>query len=179
MIRQVLIGVIASVAVITTAWAETISGVVVGVADGDTITVLDDKHIRHKVRLAGIDAPEKGQDFGQRSKQNLAIMAHGRQVMVEGHKIDRYGRFVGKVMVGGKDVNLGQIEVGLAWVYRAYEREMSLVDVATYRAAEIAAKGRKNGLWGMSDPQPPWEFRQGRATGARHHLADPDAAVIE
>jgi endonuclease YncB( thermonuclease family) len=159
--------------------AETLSGIVIGVADGDTITVLDDRLHQHKVRLAGIDAPEKGQDFGQRSKQNLAAMAHGRQVMVEGHKIDRYGRFVGKVMVGGTDVNLRQIEMGLAWHYKAYEREQTPDDRDAYAAAENAAKGLRTGLWSLPSAQSPWEYRRRRATAPSDSLADPARAVLQ
>jgi endonuclease YncB( thermonuclease family) len=160
------------VAVLNPVWAETIQGVVVGVADGDTITVLDDSHIQRKVRLAGIDAPEKGQDFGQGAKQNLSAMAHGKHVTVEGHKIDRYGRFVGKVMVGEIDVNLHQIEMGFAWVYRAYESELAVSDRVAYNAAENEAKAAKRGVWAMSQPVPPWQFRAGRAAGPAARPAD-------
>ena len=138
-----------------------IHGVVVGVTDGDTITLLDEQRVAHKVRLAGIDAPEKHQDFGQRSKQNLSAMAFGRQADVETYKVDRYGRWIGKVVVNGADLNIRQIEAGLAWHYKAYEREQSAADRMTYAAAEEKAKSLGRGLWSIPAPQAPWEFRRG------------------
>lgn len=171
MFRQTFISITVVLALATSyADAEILSGVVIGVADGDTLTLLDEQQTQHKVRLAGIDAPEKAQAFGERAKQNLSSMTYGMLATVEANKIDRYGRLVGKVRVNGIDINLRQIEVGMAWVYRAYEREMSAVDVVTYRAAEIVAKARRRGLWGISNPQPPWDFRQSRATGAGNIL---------
>jgi len=89
---------------------QTIIGKVVGVSDGDTITVLDASKRQHKVRLDGIDAPESSQDFGSRAKQSLSDLVFGKTVTVLGSKKDRYGRTVGKVMLGdGKDINLEQI----------------------------------------------------------------------
>lgn len=79
--------------------AADVTGTVVGVADGDTVTILDDLNRQYKVRLSGIDAPEKGQPYGQRSKQTLSECAFGRSASVEGNKLDRYGRLVGKVHV--------------------------------------------------------------------------------
>src|SRR5262245_3710588 len=84
----------------------TITGKVVGVADGDTITVLDASNTQHKIRLDGIDAPESAQDFGQRSKQSLSDMVFGKVVTVTSGKKDRYGRTVGKVTLDGRDINL-------------------------------------------------------------------------
>jgi len=88
---------------------------VVHVADGDTITVLDAGKVQHKVRLAGIDAPEKAKPFGQRSRESLEDLVAGRTVIVETHKKDRYGRYVGKVILNSRDVNLEQIRRGMAW----------------------------------------------------------------
>jgi len=96
------------------AFAGEITGLVVGIADGDTVTILDADHRQHKIRLAGIDAPEKRQDFGNRSKQSLSGMAYMQQVTVETGKTDRYGRLVGKVVVNGQDVNLEQVHRGVA-----------------------------------------------------------------
>ena len=83
--------------------ADTITGRVVGVADGDTVTVLDADKVQHKIRLAGIDAPEKAQAFGTRSKQNLSDLVFGKDVRVDWDKRDRYGRIVGKVWVQPSD----------------------------------------------------------------------------
>jgi len=140
--------------------AETITCRVVGVADGDTITVLDARKVQHKIRLAGIDAPEKKQPFGNRSKESLSQLAFGKTVDVETIKRDRYGRQIGKVLVNGQDVNLLQVERGMAWFYRQYQREQSPNDRRLYEAAEDAAKAKKRGLWQDSAPVAPWEFRR-------------------
>ncbi len=141
--------------------AETIQGKVVRVADGDTITVLDQSKSQHKIRLAGIDAPETGMPFGQKSKEHLSGMVAGRQVTVETTKLDRYGRNVGKVLVEGLDANLAQVEAGFAWHYKAYEREQSKADRLAYSHAEDRAREVKKGLWLDKEPVPPWEWRRG------------------
>ena len=141
-------------------FASDFSGMVVGVADGDTITVLDEQQKQHKVRLAGIDAPEKKQAFGTRSKVSLSALVYGRFVTVESSKSDRYGRQVGKVLVNGNDANLEQLKRGMAWHYKAYEREQPLVDREVYSSAEELAKVGRVGLWRDAEPQPPWEFRK-------------------
>ena len=110
------------------ACAETISGKVVGVMDGDTIEVLDATKTPHRIRLAGIDAPEKAQPFGARSKQHLSQQVFGKQVEVQSNKTDKYGRTVGKVMVGGKDAKLEQVVSGFAWHYKEYQKEQSVKD---------------------------------------------------
>lgn len=149
-------------ALVFSASAETIAGRVVNIADGDTITVLDDDKVQHKIRLAGIDAPEKKQPFGNRSKESLSELAYNKTVTVETAKRDKYGRQVGKVLVNGQDVNLVQVERGMAWFYRQYQREQSPNDRTLYKAAEDAAIADKRGLWRDADPAPPWEFRHGK-----------------
>lgn len=140
--------------------AETIQGKVIGIADGDTITVLDQSKTQHKIRLAGIDAPEKGMPFGQKSKEHLSGLVAGKQVTVETTKLDRYGRNVGKVLVEGLDANLAQVEAGFAWHYKAYQREQSVVDRQTYSKAEEHAREARKGLWLDREPVPPWEWRK-------------------
>jgi endonuclease YncB( thermonuclease family) len=135
-------------------------GRVVHVADGDTITVLDAEHVQHVVRLGGIDAPERGQAFGQVARRNLGQLVHGQQVAVDWHKRDRYGRLVGRVLVDGKDANLAQIEAGLAWHYVAYASEQARDERAIYSAAHRAALTAKLGLWIDREPVPPWEWRR-------------------
>lgn len=137
-----------------------IEGKVVGITDGDTLTVLDADHIQHKVRLAGIDAPEKGQAFGQRAKEVLSSCAYGHQVHIEGKKLDRYGRLIGKVLVNGQDCNLNQVKQGMAWHFKKYESEQAPDDRFIYSEAEIQAKNMKIGLWIDKDPVPPWDFRK-------------------
>jgi len=120
--------------------ADTLLGKVINVADGDTITVLDDTNTQHKIRLSGIDAPEKRQAFGNVSKQSLADMVAGQSVTVEWVKVDKYRRKVGKVLLDGQDVNLVQIRHGLAWHYKQYQREQSPTDQQSYAAAADVAR---------------------------------------
>ena len=143
------------------AWAD-ITGHVVGVADGDTITVLDADKVQHKIRLTGIDAPEKKQPFGNRSKQSMNDMVFNKTVTVETVKHDRYGRELGKVLAGGKDVNLEQVRTGMAWHYKAYERTQSVADRQAYADAENEARAAKRGLWHDDEPVPPWEWRHSK-----------------
>lgn len=141
------------------AYAETVTGRVVGIADGDTLTILDASNQQHRIRLSGIDAPEKKQPFGSRAKQNLGSLAFGKDVQVEWSKLDRYGRIVGKVIVDGQDVGLQQLQAGLAWWYRQYAREQSAQDQAAYSQAEDAAREARLGLWSDAQYIPPWEYR--------------------
>ncbi len=150
------------------AYADTLTGIVVGVSDGDTITVLDAERQQHKIRLSGIDAPEKEQPFGQRSKENLSRLVFNKEVAVEWTKRDRYKRIVGKVMVQpsdcptcGKTLDAGhaQITVGLAWWYLKYAKEQSPQDRGSYESDEQEAKARRVGLWVDAEPIPPWEWR--------------------
>ena len=139
--------------------AETLLGKVVNVADGDTITVLDADKVQHKIRLAGIDAPEKKQAFGQRSKQNLSDLVFDKTVTVETYKRDKYKREVGKVLLEGVDANLVQVQRGMAWHYKAYEREQPVIDRKVYADAETEARTARRGLWADAEPVPPWDFR--------------------
>jgi len=145
-----------------TACAETLNGHVVGVADGDTITVLDDSNEQHKIRLSGIDAPEKNQPYGLASKQSLTDQVYNRQVSVETSKRDRYGRLIGKVRVDGNDANLEQLRRGLAWHYKAYEGEQELLDRVTYTGVEITARLAGRGLWEDPEPVAPWDWRKNK-----------------
>lgn len=140
--------------------AEAYSGLVVSVADGDTVTLLDDTKRQHKVRLAGIDAPEKAQAFGNVSRQHLAQLVFQKRVNIEYEKHDRYKREVGKILVARRDINLLQIEAGLAWHYKKYQSEQPPADRPTYSAAENYAASERRGLWRDPSPTPPWEFRK-------------------
>lgn len=141
------------------AQAEQLSGNVVGISDGDTITLLDEKHVQHKIRLAGIDAPEKKQAFGERSKQALSDCAYGKKAFIEYNKKDRYGRIVGKVIVDKTDCNMRQIGLGLAWHYKKYENEQPQEDRETYSKLESSARTSRIGLWKDDGPMPPWDYR--------------------
>jgi len=152
--------------------AETLLGRVVGVTDGDTVTVLDASRETHKIRLSGIDSPEKRQPFGEKAKQSLSSLLYGKPVSIEWAKQDRYRRIVGKVLVvpadapcpappcaNQTDAGLAQIELGLAWHYKKYEKEQSPEDREAYAQAEAEARSRRTGLWADPDPMPPWDWR--------------------
>lgn len=147
-----------------TSHADTLNGYVVSIADGDTLTILDSNRQQHKIRLMGIDAPEKAQAFGERSKQNLAALTFNKNVSVDWNKTDRYGRTVGKVMVNGVDANLEQIKAGMAWWYRDYAKEQSADERVRYEEAELMSKSRHVGIWGDINAMAPWDFRR---SGAR------------
>lgn len=142
------------------AYAKTLEGLVVGVADGDTITLLDHQKNTYKIRLQGIDAPEKKQAFGEKSKQSLHDLVHGKQVRIEYEKEDKYGRTVGKVTLGDLDVCLQQLVLGMAWHYKKYQNEQSASDRTVYSDTELKSKSLKLGLWSDETPVPPWEFRK-------------------
>ena len=137
-----------------------IQGKVVSVADGDTITVLDAEKTQHKIRLQGIDAPEKAQAFGAKSKQALYEMVHGKTVQVSFEKSDKYGRILGKVLLDGQDICHQQIKAGLAWHYKKYQNQQPIADRDAYSASETAAKNEKLGLWSDPRPMAPWDFRK-------------------
>ena len=132
-------------------------GKVVGVSDGDTVTILDAERRQYKVRLAGIDAPEKAQPFGQASKISLSDQIFGREVAVTWDKRDRYGRIIGKILVDHRDVCLEQIRHGMAWHYKQYAREQAPDDRGAYAEAEVAARAARAGLWRDVAPVAPWE----------------------
>jgi endonuclease YncB( thermonuclease family) len=142
--------------------AETIEGRVVGIADGDTITVLDGARTQHKVRLAGIDAPEKAQAFGAKSKASLARMVFSQNVTLDCRKFDRYRRELCVVFADGQDVNLEQIRGGMAWWYQKYQREQTPAERTAYEQAQLSAQAHRLGLWADENPTPPWDFRHPR-----------------
>ena len=132
---------------------------VVKVTDGDTVHVLDQANTRHKIRLGGIDAPEKKQIYGDKSTQNLTNLIAGKNVEVEYDKRDRYGRIIGKLIKDGQDINLLQIKHGFAWHYKQYQKEQSSLDRALYSSAENEAREKTIGLWAVP-AVPPWEYRK-------------------
>lgn len=147
----------------TLSHAANITGLVVGVTDGDTVTVLYASNAEYKIRLSGIDAPERKQPFGVRSKQSLSDLVFEKQVTVESDKKDRYERDVGKILLStGQDVNLEHVARGFAWHYKAYEREQSANDRKLYDFAEQCARAGRRGLWADADPIPPWVFRHSK-----------------
>ncbi len=139
-----------------------ISGQVTAVADGDSLTITDAARRSYRVRLQGIDAPERGQPFSSVSKSALSKLVFGRNVVVVPQKTDQYGRIVGKVLVNGRDAALEQLRSGLVWFYTHYEKEMSSADRAQYLAAQRSARESRLGLWADDRPVPPWQYRRNR-----------------
>ncbi|MCB2141137.1 thermonuclease family protein [bacterium] len=135
---------------------DVIVGKVVGVADGDTITVLENR-TQYKIRLYGIDTPESHQDFGNRAKQFTSDLVYGKQVRVVTKDIDRYGRIVGMVYVGDVCVNESLVESGMAWVYRKYCR---METCGSWLDLESQAMDGDIGLWSHPNPVAPWEYRK-------------------
>ena len=140
--------------------AGTLTGRVVRVTDGDTIVVLDADNAQHKIRLTGIDAPERKQAFGTKSKEHLSDAVAGKSVVVEYSKRDYYKRILGKVLLSGEDMNLEQLRAGLAWHYKKYQKEQSPADRDIYSKTELDARESERGLWRAPNPVPPWEWRR-------------------
>lgn len=126
---------------------------VVSISDGDTLTVLHDRH-QVKIRLAEIDAPEKRQPFGAKSRQSLADLCFNVQAEIRPVKRDRYGRTVARVSCNGNDVSATQLKAGMAWVYVKYSTDPTLLPL------EAEARAAKRGLWADAAPIPPWDWRK-------------------
>ena len=138
-----------------------IKGKVVAVADGDTITVLDEMdHASFKIRLDKIDAPEKEQAFGNKAKLYLSSLIFGKQVSVRFKAVDRYGRILGVVFCDGLEINLVMVQDGYAWHYAHYDK------TPAYIHAEKQARELKKGLWIENNPQNPYLFRKIRRKSA-------------
>lgn len=154
--KRILLILFVIAAAVSVSGAEII-GRVVGVADGDTITVLDEMDKgRFRVRLYGIDAPEKKQAFGNKAKQYLSSLVYSKRVSVRFSTVDRYGRIVGRVYVSGKDISLVMLSAGYAWHYVHFDKSPE------YAAAENKARSAGVGLWSDRSPVQPWEFRKRR-----------------
>ncbi|MCK9635993.1 MAG: thermonuclease family protein [Methylobacter tundripaludum] len=137
------------------AFAAEWSGTVVGISDGDTLTVLNVQKTQVKIRLAEIDAPESKQAFGTQSKQSLSDICFKKTVVVDDHGTDKYKRTLGRLHCDGVDANAEQVRRGMAWAYRQYLTDQSIADL------EESAKSAGVGLWADENPTPPWEFRHG------------------
>lgn len=136
----------------------TLHGQVVGVPDGDGLTLLLPSREQVRVRLVGIDAPEIGQPYGHQAKHDLSALVFKRSVRVDVFGQDKHGRTLGRVFVDSIDVNATMVSGGAAWVYRQYTRDRALI------ALERAARAEKRGLWALPKEQisPPWVWRRTR-----------------
>jgi micrococcal nuclease len=128
---------------------------VIGISDGDTLTVLHERQ-PIKIRVAEIDAPEKKQPFGTRSKQSLSDLCFGKQAEVFPQKTDRYGRTIARVKCDGQDASAQQVQAGMAWVYDRYATDRALYDI------QDEARQAERGLWSDVKPTPPWQWRKSR-----------------
>ena len=145
---------------------------VVAVHDGDTLTVVAERR-RVRVRLAEIDAPELGQPFGKRAKKALADLCFGKLAAIEIRGRDRYDRAVARVKCDGRDANAEQVRLGYAWVYTRYAAWNSPL-----YALEVDAKASGRGIWSLSDPVPPWRWRQ-RGLARRLDATDPRKRQVQ
>ena len=129
-------------------------GKVVGVHDGDTITVLSQNNVQHKIRLANIDAPELGQPFGQKSKQVLSDFVYNYPVYIKEHGQDRYGRVIGTVLKGNDNVNRLMVRYGYAWAYKQYLNDNVILNLESY------AQQQKIGIWKDANNISPEQWRR-------------------
>jgi len=156
MIRAFFVALLVNLSAGNVAGAE-LTGRVVAVTDGDTLTLLTPQRTQLTIRLVEIDAPEGRQPWGERSKQALSALVFSRDVRVVESGKDQYGRTLGRIYVGAVDVNAEMVRNGSAWAYRQYLTDRSLL------AVEEAAKNAKRGLWSLPANQivAPWEWRLG------------------
>ena len=138
-----------------------LTGEVVKIADGDTLTVLDESKTQHKIRLAGIDAPEKGQAFGTKARENLAAKVFRQNVRIEVIDVDRYRREVGRIFLADRFINMEMVRDGFAWRYPQYDK------ASEFTAAETDAREHRHGLWVDPNPTPPWEWRRAKRQAAK------------
>lgn len=137
-----------------------VQGRVVRVSDGDTVKLLTADQQQVSIRISGIDAPESRQAFGQASKENLLALTAQAEVVARCSKVDQYDRSICRVEVAGVDVGLRQLQAGLAWHYKQYQREQPEAERQHYATAEVDACGARRGLWGDPAPIAPWDWRK-------------------
>ncbi len=142
-----------------TAQAATFTGKVVGVSDGDTITVLAAGNKQFKIRLLAIDTPESGQAYGDKAKQALSKKVFGQFVQVHWEKQDMYKRVLGNITIGKRWINYEMVAEGWAWHYKQYDKDKRFAD------AEVKAKAARKGLWAGPDPVAPWDWRREKKGG--------------
>lgn len=139
--------------------SDTLTGRIVGISDGDTLTLLVDRQ-QYKIRIASIDAPERHQAWGDKSKLNISRLSFSQQAVADCPKVDRWDRQICKVTVKGVDIGLEQVKDGMAWWYRKYAKEQAAEDQPIYENAELMSQLGRRGLWGDTNPMPPWDFRR-------------------
>lgn len=155
--NQVLIA-IALTLMSTAACADTLTGRVVDIADGDTLTLLVGRK-PYKIQIAAIDAPERYQAWGDQSRTNLSRLTLNRTAVANCSRLERWDHQTCQVTVNGIDIGLQQIREGMAWWIRQDAHTQSAENQSAYESTELMAKMRRMGLWGATNPVPPWEFR--------------------
>jgi endonuclease YncB( thermonuclease family) len=156
-----------------------ITGRVVAVIDGDILTIRDANKAQHVIQLIGIDAPESNQAFGDKARQSLSDLVHGKTVTVTGSKVDRQERIIGKVTLNNKDIGLEQIRRGAAWFFRQYANELGRDDARAYEQAEEEARAKQRGLWAGPGPIPPWELRAAQRRDGAEGPTDITTAPVQ
>jgi micrococcal nuclease len=154
MSSRVRLGIVLLLAASVASGQPVLEGSVVGITDGDTLTLLVDR-TQHKIRLAQIDTPERAQPWGTRARQALSEQVFRKDVAVRVSDTDRYGRLIGEIWLGDRDINRKLIREDYAWAYRDYLTDRTLLDDETH------AKDQGIGLWSDPDPVPPWRWRRG------------------
>lgn len=134
-------------------------GKVIQVIDGDTLDIIEGGVSKRRIRLKGIDAPERNQAFAIESTRALARMTNGKEVIVEWEKIDEHDRLVGRVLIDERDICLEQIRAGMAWHFKRYQHEQSAQERELYDRSEVEARSARRGLWADSKPVEPWVVR--------------------
>ena len=144
------------------ALAQSVEGIIVSVVDGDTLLVTDGTGHQRMIDLFGIDAPELRQEFGAQARTVLSALALNQAAVIECREQDRRGRDRCVVFIRGSDLGLAQVRAGMAWWNQFHLLRQTQAEQALYQQAEFNAKIRRLGLWNSKNPQPPWEWRQGR-----------------
>lgn len=159
--KQITLVALLSLAFAGAVQAKTMEARVVHVADGDTITVLSyATNEKVRIRLKGVDAPEKDQTHGQEAKRALSWLLDDADVVIDYDEKDKYGRIVGQIAAGNVDAGLFMLEGGHVWVYRSYINKLSRDWQRAYLAAEQQARKNHKGLWADANPTPPWDYRK-------------------
>lgn len=176
--RTILLCLSALVSLLLPAVAETLLGHCVGVADGDTCTLLltqpDGAKKTERIRFHGIDAPESHQAYGQAAKRFVSELIYDKDIRVEVQTRDKYGRLVGKIFVGDTNVNLAVVQAGYAWWYRQYGAGETAI-----AEAEKEARDARRGLWQDAAPVAPWDFRHKGARAASSAASPSPASSAE
>ena len=171
-LKSLIIATVSMLFAVSALAAAAVPAKLVGVSDGDTVTVVMDGQ-QTKIRLYGIDAPEKAQDFGQVSTEAIKRLTTGKAITVQPYERDKYGRTVGMLFADGVNVNEAQVKAGNAWVYQQYCKEAFC---AQWKAFEQEAKASGVGLWRDASPTAPWEWRHGGAVKQSDPQQQPDMA---